>query len=68
MSFSDSTNGRFQIRRLRPGRYFTAVVDFLDQGGQYAPEFQKRLRQSARELIVREAEPVTVDLKVTPGL
>ena len=61
-------DGRFQIRGLRPGRYFAAVVDFLDQGGQYAPEFQKRLRQSARELTVREAEPITVDLRVTPGL
>ena len=59
--------GRFQIRGLHPGRYFAAVVDFLDQGGQYAPELQRRLRQSAREFTVREAEPITIDLKLTPG-
>jgi protocatechuate 3,4-dioxygenase beta subunit len=62
------TTGRYQLRNLRPGRYVAVALDFLDQGRQFAPEFQQRLRQGAREFTVREAEPITVDLKLTSGL
>jgi len=65
---SPIATGRYQLRNLRPGRYVAVAVEFFDSGRQFAPEFQKRLRQSAREVTVREAEPITVDLKVTTGL
>jgi len=60
--------GRYQLRTLRPGRYVAVALDYLEPGRQFAPEFQKRLRQTAREFTVREAEPITVDLKLTSGL
>jgi hypothetical protein len=45
-----------------------AAVESLEQGRQFAPEFQQRLRQGAREFTVREGEAVTVDLRLTPDL
>jgi hypothetical protein len=63
-----NNDGRFQIRGARPGRYLAAAVESLEQGRQFAPEFQQRLRQGAREFSVREGEAVTVDLKITPDL
>ena len=63
-----NTNGRFQARGVRPGRYVAAAVESLEQGRQFAPEFQQRLRQGAREFSVREGESVTIDLRLTAGL
>ena len=63
-----NNDGRFQIRGARPGRYLAAAVESLEQGRQFAPEFQQRLRQGAREFSVREGEAVTMDLKLTPDL
>jgi hypothetical protein len=63
-----NNDGRFQIRGARPGRYVAAAVESLEQGRQFAPEFQQRLRQGAREFSVREGESVTVDLRLTPDL
>jgi len=61
------SNGRFQAR-VRPGRYVAAAVEDLEQGRQFAPEFQEQLRRGAREIAVREGDTVTVDLKLTTGL
>ena len=61
------SNGRFQAR-VRPGRYVATAVEDLEQGRQFAPEFQEQLRRSAREFSVREGETVTLDLKLTSGL
>lgn len=61
-------DGRYQIRGARPGRYLAAAVETLEQGRQFAPEFQERLRQVAREFSVREGESVTVDLRLAPDL
>jgi protocatechuate 3,4-dioxygenase beta subunit len=63
-----NNDGRFQIRGARPGRYVAAAVESLEQGRQFAPEFQQRLRQGAKEFSVREGEAVTVDLRMTPDL
>ena len=62
------SNGRFETRGMRPGRYVAAAVEDLEQGRHFAPEFQEQLRRSAREFSVREGESVTVDLKLTSGL
>jgi protocatechuate 3,4-dioxygenase beta subunit len=61
-------NGRFDIRRMRPGRYLAAAVEWIEQGGQFAPEFQERLRREAREFTVGEGETLTLDVKLTPDL
>ena len=55
-------------RGMRPGRYIATAVEDLEQGRQFAPEFQEQLRRSAREFSVREGETVTLDLKLTTGL
>jgi protocatechuate 3,4-dioxygenase beta subunit len=62
------SNGRFETRGMRPGRYVATAVEDLEQGRQFAPEFQEQLRRSAREFSVREGESVVVDLKLTTGL
>jgi protocatechuate 3,4-dioxygenase beta subunit len=62
------TNGRYETRGLRPGRYVVTAIEALEQGRQFAPEFQEQLRRSAREFSVREAETATVDLELTEGL
>jgi hypothetical protein len=62
------SNGRFETRGMRPGRYVATAIEDLEQGRQFAPEFQEQLRRNAREFSVREGESVTVDLKLTTGL
>ena len=60
-------NGRFQVQRMLPGRYVAAAVESLEQGQQFAPEFQQLLRRGARELAVSEGQALTLDLTFTPG-
>jgi carboxypeptidase family protein len=62
------SSGRFLMRGLRPGRYVATAIETLEQGRQFAPEFQEQLRRAAREFLVREGESITVDLRLTPGL
>ena len=62
------SNGRFITRGLRPGRYVATALETIEQGRQFAPEFQEQLRRAAREFLLREGESITVDLRLTPGL
>ena len=62
------SKGSFQMRGMRPGRYVVTAITSLEQGRQFAPEFQEQLRRSAREFSVREGDSVTVDLKLSSGL
>ena len=62
------SNGRYIARGLRPGRYVVTALEAIEQGRQFAPEFQDQLRRGAREISVREAESLTFDLVLTPGL
>jgi protocatechuate 3,4-dioxygenase beta subunit len=62
------TNGRFEVRGLRPGRYVATAIESMEQNRQYSPEFQKELRRGAREFTIREGENLTLDLRLTPGL
>jgi len=61
-------NGHFKIPRLRPGTYVAAAVDWIEQGRQFAPEFQQLLRRRAREFSVGEGQSLTLDLTLTPDL
>jgi carboxypeptidase family protein len=63
-----NNDGRFQIRGTRPGRYVATAIEALEQGRQFAPEFQQRLRQGAKEFTVREGESVAIDLRLTPDI
>jgi hypothetical protein len=62
------TNGRFETRGLRPGRYIATAIETIEQGRQFSPEFREQLRRGAREFSVREGETVALDLTLTPGL
>jgi hypothetical protein len=62
------SNGAYLLRGLRPGRYVVTALETIEQGRQFAPEFQEQLRRSAREFSLKEGENVTLDLKLTPGL
>ncbi len=61
-------NGRFEIPRVRPGRYMAAAIEWIEQGRQFAPEFQQLLRHGAREFTVGEGQTLTLDLALTPDL
>ena len=62
------TNGRFEVRGLRAGRYLATAIESMEQNRHYSPEFQKELRRGAREFTLREGESLALDLRLTPGL
>ena len=62
------TNGRFEVRSLRPGRYLATAIESMEQNRHYSPEFQKELRRGAREFTIREGETMTLDLRLTLGI
>jgi hypothetical protein len=62
------SNGGYLLRGLRPGRYVATALETIEQGRQFAPEFQEQLRRGAREFSLKEGESVTLDLKLIPGL
>lgn len=55
-------DGRFEIRRVLPGRYVAGAVEYVERGQQLAPDFQQRIRRGARELTVVEGQTLTLDL------
>jgi hypothetical protein len=60
-------DGRFRVRGLPPGDYFVTAVESLEQGRQFVPDVQARLRDTARRFTVREGESVVLDLRLTAG-
>jgi protocatechuate 3,4-dioxygenase beta subunit len=62
------TNGRFETRGMRPGRYVATAIETIEQGRQFAPEFQEQLRRGAHEFSVREGESIALALTLTPDL
>jgi hypothetical protein len=62
------SNGSFQTRGLRPGRYVVTAVTSIEQTRQYEPEFREQLRRASESLTIREGEMLTLDLKLTSGL
>ena len=60
-------DGRFRVRGLPPGDYFATAVESLEQGRQFGPDVQARLRDTARRFTVREGETVVLDLRLTAG-
>ena len=61
-------NGRFVINGLRPGRYGATAVQFIEQNKQFSPDFQRELRQRAREFTIGDGQAVTLELKLVEGL
>ena len=61
------TNGRFEIRNIRPGRYVATAIEALEEGRQFAPEFQRELQRGAREFSVKEGETLSLSLTLAAG-
>jgi protocatechuate 3,4-dioxygenase beta subunit len=62
------TNGRFQVRGLRPGSYVATAVESLEAGRQFVPEFQRQLRERGRSFELMEGGAATVTLELAAGL
>jgi hypothetical protein len=58
-------DGRFDIKGLPPGRYVVTAIDTLEIGREWDPNFQKALRDAGRDLTLKEAESLTLDLKLS---
>jgi len=58
--------GAFRLRGLPPGRYLAAVVEALEQGSEWDPEFQRMVKPSARRFMLTEGQMLTLDLELRP--
>ena len=61
-------DGRFEATRLRPGSYVAGVVDDLEPGYHFSPEFQERLRERGRRFRLGEGAAIELELPLTSGL
>jgi hypothetical protein len=60
--------GRFSAKGLPGGRYTATALEWIEQGRQFAPDFQEEIRKAGRDVTLRDGEPATLDLKIAPGL
>ena len=60
-------DGRFRVRGLPPGAYEATAIESIEQGRQFVPDVQARLRDSSTRFTLREGETRALDLKLTPG-
>ncbi len=58
------TNGRYSFRGLPPGDYLVAVVDDIEPGSQYDPEFLRGLEGSAVRVTLVEGASTVSDLRI----
>jgi hypothetical protein len=62
---SADDKGRFRISGLPPAeRYLAVAADYLDDGEHYDPEFLERIRGTAIEFSLEDAERRALDLTV----
>lgn len=67
-AFSELTQGRFITRGMRPGTYAVGVIEDLEAGYQWSPDFQERLRVNGRRVSLDEGRDVALELEPTSGL
>ena len=60
--------GSYSVRGLPPGEYLVAAVESLEQGREWDPEFQGRVRDVGRTVTLKEGQSLALDLKLTGGL
>ena len=58
--------GKYLVRGLPPADYIAAAVDTLEQGGQWDPEFQERVKPRSRRFTLREGQTLALDLDLQP--
>jgi hypothetical protein len=59
------SSGSFQTQGMRPGSYVVTVIESLEQGRQFEPEFQQQLRRAGQSFSIREGATLTLDLKLS---
>ena len=60
--------GSFSVRGLPPGEYLVAAIESLEQGREWDPEFQGRVRDVGRRVTLTEGQSLALDLKLTAAL
>jgi hypothetical protein len=58
-------DGRFRVRRIPPGRYVATAVDALEQGREWDPDYQPKLREAGKAFSIKEGESIVLDLKLS---
>jgi protocatechuate 3,4-dioxygenase beta subunit len=61
-------DGRFRVRRMPPGEYLATAIEALEQGREWDPEYQPKLREAGKAFSVKEGESIVLDLKLADGL
>jgi hypothetical protein len=59
-------SGSFHIRALPPGRYVAAAVDALEQGYEWDPQVQKRVRAAGTSFTLSPGQALSVSLDLLP--
>ena len=61
-------SGSFRVTGLPPGRYAATAVEAFEQGRQFVPEVQVRLKDRAKTFSIDEGGTATLDLPLTTGV
>jgi protocatechuate 3,4-dioxygenase beta subunit len=59
--------GRFRFRTLRPGDYYVAAIEHVQNGDWMDPVFLESIRMRATRISVNEGDTQTLDLKLIQG-
>jgi len=60
------SNGRFDMQGLPPSRYVAVALhdDAMENGQQFSPDFQDRVRRAGRSFSLKEGETFSLDLTI----
>ena len=61
-------SGSFRVTGLPAGRYAATAVETFEQGRQFAPDVQARLKERAKMFSIDEGRTATLDLPLTSGV
>ena len=61
-------DGSFRVTGCRPGRYAATAVEALEQGRQFVPDVQARLKDRAKTFSIDEGGTAALDLPLTTGV
>jgi hypothetical protein len=59
--------GRFSVRALPPGRYVVGAVETLDEGQEWDPQVQGRIRDYGQTVTIEEGAALSVTLTLITG-
>ena len=61
-------NGGFRVTGLPPGRYAATAVETFEQGRQFVPDVQARLKARGRAFSIDEGGTAALDLSLSTGV